>query len=119
MRAAAVTAHILWRRSLGIALFALARRIHLADFELTLLDHVLSLQCCGCYRQQNVCRRERGQASGSAAMDHADETLVAQTVDQDFPPGSRYRSAAIRQRDWLRSQLDPADLNDLAGLPAQ
>jgi predicted phosphodiesterase len=52
-------------------------------------------------------------------LGNADENLVSPTVDQDFPPGHRYRSAAIRQREWLREQLDPSDLNALASLPLQ
>ncbi|MGI9147766.1 MAG: metallophosphoesterase family protein [Chloroflexota bacterium] len=52
-------------------------------------------------------------------LGNADENLVGPTVDQDFPPGNRYRLAAIRQREWLRKQLDPSDLNALASLRIQ
>jgi predicted phosphodiesterase len=52
-------------------------------------------------------------------LGNADENLVAPTLDQDFPPSNPYRSAAIRQRDWLRGQLDPSELNALAKLPMQ
>lgn len=57
------------------------------------------------------------QSGWTLVLGNADEILVAPTVDQDFPAGNAYRSAAIRQRDWLRSQLDPADLKALAELP--
>jgi hypothetical protein len=57
------------------------------------------------------------QSGWTLVLGNADEILVAPTVDQDFPPGNPYRSAAIRQRDWLRSQVDLSDLNALASLP--
>lgn len=50
---------------------------------------------------------------------NADENLVDPTVDQDYPPGHPYRSAALRHRDWLRARLDSADLAALAGLPRE
>jgi predicted phosphodiesterase len=84
------------------------------------MDHVVVAgdHLWGGPRPREVWRLLNG-SGWTLVLGNADETLVAQTVDQDFPPGSRYRSAAIRQRDWLRSQLDPSDLNALAGLPKQ
>jgi len=52
-------------------------------------------------------------------LGNADESLVSPTLDKDYPPGSRYRSAALRHRTWLRSLLDQADLDALARLPMQ
>src|SRR4051794_38106314 len=42
MRSTAVPAHVLGSRALRITLLALSRRVHLADFELSFLDHLLS-----------------------------------------------------------------------------
>jgi hypothetical protein len=42
---------------------------------------------------------------------------VASTVDLDFPPGSRYRSAALRHHQWVRDRLSAADLGALGALP--
>src|SRR4051794_15345073 len=43
VRAVAVTAHSLRRWPARVALFALSRRIHLADFELALFHHRVAL----------------------------------------------------------------------------
>jgi predicted phosphodiesterase len=50
---------------------------------------------------------------------NADENLVEQTLDKDFPPGHPYRAAALRHRGWMRSRLDSAELGELAGLPME
>jgi predicted phosphodiesterase len=52
-------------------------------------------------------------------LGNADENLVAVSVDQDYPPGTPYRTAALRHREWLRTQLDRSELIALAGLPMQ
>ena len=84
------------------------------------MDHVVVAgdHLWGGPRPREVWRLLNG-SGWTLVLGNADEILVAQNVDRDFPPGSRYRSAAIRQRDWLRSQLDPSDLNALAELPTQ
>lgn len=48
---------------------------------------------------------------------NADESIVASTVDRDFPVGSRYHGAAERMHVWLRAQLDSSQLEALARLP--
>jgi predicted phosphodiesterase len=82
------------------------------------LDHVVVAgdHLWGGPRPREVWRllNERGW---TLVLGNADENLVSPTVDQDFPPGNPYRSAAIRQREWFREQLDPSDLNALASLP--
>ena len=50
---------------------------------------------------------------------NADENVVAASLDQDFPPGHPYRSAALRHQAWLEDRLDPAELAALARLPME
>lgn len=50
---------------------------------------------------------------------NADENLVAPSLDADFPHGHPYRSAALRQRAWMRARLDHSELAALASLPME
>jgi len=82
------------------------------------LDHVVVAgdHLWGGPRPREVWRllNERGW---TLVLGNADENLVAPTLNQDYPAGHAYRSAALRHRPWLRAQLDPSDLDALARLP--
>jgi predicted phosphodiesterase len=48
---------------------------------------------------------------------NADETIAADTVDDDFPQGSPYRHSAERLHAWTRERLDLEVPRALAALP--